>query len=51
VLGLGTELKLGQAPLFKCSEAVLEGLEAENGLQMGRIGLANIVVSTTQLMT
>jgi hypothetical protein len=29
LLGLGTELKLGQVPLFKCSEAVLEGLEAE----------------------
>ncbi|KAE8055970.1 hypothetical protein FH972_012773 [Carpinus fangiana] len=29
VLGLGTELKLGQVPLFKCSESVLEGLEAE----------------------
>ena len=24
-----TELKLGQVPRFKCSEAVLEGLEAE----------------------
>lgn len=28
-MGLKTELKLGQVPRFKCSEAVLEGLEAE----------------------
>jgi hypothetical protein len=28
-MGFGTELKLGQVPRFRCSEAVLEGLEAE----------------------
>lgn len=28
-MGLGAELKLGQVPRFKCSEAVREGLEAE----------------------
>lgn len=28
-LGLKTAVKLGQVPRFKCSEAVLEGLEAE----------------------
>ena len=28
-LGLKPELKLVQVPLFKCSEAVLEGFEAE----------------------
>ena len=28
-MGLGRELKLGQVPRLRCSEAVLEGLEAE----------------------
>lgn len=28
-MGLASELKLGQVPLFRCSDAVLEGLEAE----------------------